>query len=108
MFIAFASKNQLCLNSELGDNIFKSEYITVVELEDGKLKKVTNVENLFFNQVVEPVAFAELIKTTKAEFLVVTKVENAAIMNELIKQHVAVKEGSSGRIAALLENFQKF
>jgi predicted Fe-Mo cluster-binding NifX family protein len=108
MLIAFASQNQLGLNSELSANISQAEYITMVELEAGKLKKVTNVENLFFNQVVEPVAFAAFIKTTKAELFVVTTVKNIAITNELIKNNVLVEEGSSGRIAALLENFQKF
>jgi len=108
MLIAFASKNQLGLNSELGANISQAEYIKVVELEAGKLKKVTNVENPFFNQSVDPVAFAAFISTTKAEFLVVTALEKEAITNELIKNPVLVKEGSSGRIAGLLENFQKF
>lgn len=108
MLIAFASKNHLGLNSELGANISKSEYITVVELEAGKLKKVTNVENPLFNQSVDPMTFAAFIKTTQAEFLVVTAIEKEAVRNEIIKNHVIIKEGSIGRIASLLENFQKF
>ena len=106
MIIAFASKNHLGLNSDLGSNISQSEYFTVVEIEDAKLKRVRNVENVFFKQEVDAVAFAEFIKETKAEKLVVLSVENAAITNELLRGNVSIQEGSAGRIADLLENFQ--
>lgn len=106
MIIAFASKNHLGLNSDLGSNISQSEYFTVVELEGAKLKRVRNVENIYFKQEVDAVAFAEFIKQTKAEKLVVSSVENADITKELLKNNVSVDETSEGRIANLLENFQ--
>ncbi|MCX6086618.1 MAG: hypothetical protein NTW63_02550 [Caldiserica bacterium] len=106
MIIAFASKNHLGLNSELGSNISQSEYFTVVELEGAKLKKVRNVENVYFRQEVDAVAFAEFIKETKAEKLVVSSVENADITKELLKGNVSVDEAREGRIADLLEDFQ--
>lgn len=106
MIIAFASKNHLGLNSDLGSDISHSEYFTIVEIEGGKLKKVTNVENVFFKQEVDVVAFAEFIKETKAEKLVVSSVENADIANELLKDNVLVQEGSAGRIADILKTFQ--
>jgi predicted Fe-Mo cluster-binding NifX family protein len=106
MIIAFASKNHLGLNSDLGSNISQSEYFTVVEIEGAKLKKVRNVENVYFKQEVDAVAFAEFIKETKAEKLVVSSVENAAITNELLRGNVSIQEGSAGRIADLLENSQ--
>lgn len=106
MIIAFASKNHLGLNSDLGSNISQSEYFTVVEIEGAKLKKVRNVENVYFRQEVDAVAFAEFIKETKAEKLVVSSVENADIAKELLKGNVSVDEAREGRIADLLENFQ--
>ncbi|AFK86205.1 hypothetical protein V518_2518 [Thermoanaerobacterium aotearoense SCUT27] len=36
MILAFASKNHLGLNSDIGSDIVNSEYITVAEVEDGK------------------------------------------------------------------------
>jgi predicted Fe-Mo cluster-binding NifX family protein len=106
MIIAFASKNHLGLNSELGSNISQSEYFTVVELEGAKLKRVRNVENVYFKQEVDAGAFAEFIKETKAERLVVSSVENADITKELLKGNVSVDEAREGRIADLLEDFQ--
>ena len=103
MIIAFASKNHLGLNSDLGSNISQSEYFTVVELEGAKLKRVRNVENIYFKQEVDAVAFAEFIKQTKAEKLVVSSVENADITKELLKNNVSVDEASEGRIANLLK-----
>lgn len=77
-----------------------------MEIESAKLKKVRNVENVYFRQEVDAVAFAEFIKETKAEKLVVSSVENAAITNELLKGNVSVQEGSAGRIADILKTFQ--
>jgi predicted Fe-Mo cluster-binding NifX family protein len=106
MIIAFASKNHLGLNSDLGSNISQSEYFTVVELEGARLKKVRNVENVYFKQEVDAGVFAELIKETGAEKLVVSSVENADITKELLKGNVSVDEARGGRIADLLKDFQ--
>jgi predicted Fe-Mo cluster-binding NifX family protein len=106
MIIAFASKNHLGLNSELGSNISQSEYFTVAELEGARLKRVRNVENVYFKQEVDAGAFAKFIKETKAERLVVSSVENADITKELLKGNVSVDEAREGRIADLLEDFQ--
>jgi predicted Fe-Mo cluster-binding NifX family protein len=106
MIIAFASKNHLGLNSDLGSNISQSEYFTVVELEGARLKKVRNVENVYFKQEVDAGVFAELIKETGAEKLVVSSVENTDITKELLKGNVSVDEARGGRIADLLKDFQ--
>jgi predicted Fe-Mo cluster-binding NifX family protein len=108
MIIAFASKNHLGLNSDLGRSIAQSAYLTVVEVEGGRLVKVTNVENAFFGQEnVDSQAVASFIASAGAERLVVGSIDNEDIARELQEKNVSVQEAPVGRIADLLKDIQK-
>lgn len=105
MIIAFASKNHLGLNSDIGSDIVNSEYITVAEVEDGKLKKVKNVENIFYNdRKLDAKKFVEFISETKAEMFVVMNISEE-IKTELLKNNISVKLVTLGRIADILKGF---
>ena len=108
MIIAFASKNHLGLNSDLGRNIAQSVYFTVVEVDGDKLRKVTNVENVFFEQEgVDAGEVASFIASTDAERLVVGSIENEEVTRELFQRKISVQEVPVARIADLLKDFQK-
>ncbi|MDK2806285.1 MAG: hypothetical protein PWQ94_1449 [Thermoanaerobacterium sp.] len=105
MIIAFASKNHLGLNSDIGSDIVNSEYITVAEVEDGKLKKVKNVENIFYNdQKLNVKDFVDFISKTNAEIFVVMNISEE-IKTELLKNNISVKLVTLGRIADILKSF---
>lgn len=105
MIIAFASKNHLGLNSDIGSDIVNSEYITVAEVEDGKLKKVKNVENIFYNdQKLNVKDFVDFISKTNAEIFVVMNISEE-IKEELLKNNISVKLVTLGRIADILNTF---
>lgn len=105
MIIAFASKNHLGLNSDIGSDIVNSEYITVAEIEDGKLKKVKNVENIFYNdQKLNAKDFVDFISKTNAEIFVVMNISEE-IKAELLKNNISVKLVTLGRIADILKGF---
>ncbi|ORX23854.1 hypothetical protein BVF91_04870 [Thermoanaerobacterium sp. PSU-2] len=105
MIIAFASKNHLGLNSDIGSDIVNSEYITVAEIEDGKLKKVKNVENIFYNdQKLNAKDFVDFISKTNAEIFVVMNISEE-IKTELLKNNISVKLVTLGRIADILKGF---
>ncbi|AEF16517.1 MULTISPECIES: NifB/NifX family molybdenum-iron cluster-binding protein [Thermoanaerobacterium] len=105
MIIAFASKNHLGLNSDIGSDIVNSEYITVAEVEDGKLKKVKNVENIFYNdQKLNAKDFVDFISKTNAEIFVVMNISEE-IKAELLKNNISVKLVTLGRIADILKSF---
>ncbi|WHE07692.1 NifB/NifX family molybdenum-iron cluster-binding protein [Thermoanaerobacterium thermosaccharolyticum] len=105
MIIAFASKNHLGLNSDIGSDIVNSEYITVAEVEDGKLKKVKNVENIFYNdQKLNAKDFVDFISKTNAEIFVVMNISEE-IKAELLKNNISVKLVTLGRIADILNTF---
>lgn len=105
MILAFASKNHLGLNSDIGSDIVNSEYITVAEVEDGKLKKVKNVENIFYNdQKLNAKDFVDFISKTNAEIFVVMNISEE-IKTELLKNNISVKLVTLGRIADILKSF---
>ncbi|EGD52160.1 hypothetical protein TheetDRAFT_1080 [Thermoanaerobacter ethanolicus JW 200] len=104
MIIVFASKNHLGLNSDIGSSIVSSEYFTVAEIENGKLKKVKNVENPFFKEEkINTQKFIDFIKNTNAQKIVVSAVDNADIENELLLNHIEVIKNVNGRIADILK-----
>ncbi len=108
MITAFASKNHLGLNSDLGKSIAESAYFTVVEVEGDKLRKVTNVENVFFEQQsVDATEVASLIASTGAERLIVGSIGNEEVTRELLQRNISVQEAPVARIADLLEKMQK-
>ena len=108
MIIAFASKNHLGLNSDLGGTIAQSAYFTVVEVDGDKLRKVTNVENVFFEQeAADAGEVANFIASTDAERLVVGSIENEEVARELLQRNISVQEAPVGRIADLLKDIQK-
>jgi hypothetical protein len=106
MIIAFASKNHLGLNSDVGKDIYNSEYFTIVEInEEGKLIKVKNVENKFYNiRDMEPGWIIDLMKDLKVEKFFINQLENDILKNEFIKNNILIKENISGRIADILKN----
>jgi len=98
-------KIHLGLNSDIGSDIVNSEYITVAEVEDGKLKKVKNVENIFYNdQKLNVKDFVDFISKTNAEIFVVMNISEE-IKEELLKNNISVKLVTLGRIADILNTF---
>jgi len=106
MIVAFASKNHLGLNSDIGKDIYNSEYFTIVETnEEGKLIKVKNVENKFYNiKDIEHSWIIDLMKSLKVEKFVINLLENEILREEFTKNNILVKENISGRIADALRN----
>lgn len=103
MVIAVASKNHLGLNSQIGDTISSSQYFTIIDMEGNALKKVKNLENIFFEKhEIDEAAFTEFIKETKAEKFVIKEFERADIKNHLLQNGISVIDGISGRIADIL------
>ncbi|EIW00927.1 NifB/NifX family molybdenum-iron cluster-binding protein [Thermoanaerobacter siderophilus] len=104
MIIAFASKNHLGLNSDVGSSIVSSEYFTVAEIENRKLKKVKNVENPFFKEEkINAQKFVDFIKNTNAQKVVISALDNADIENELLLNDIEVIKNVNGRIADILK-----
>jgi len=105
MKIAFASKNHLGLNSDIGSEIVNSEYITVAEIDDGRLKKVRNIENIFYgNQNVDEIAFANFIVESEAKIFVIMNI-NDVIKSALNAKEISVKLVKLDRIAVILKEF---
>lgn len=106
VIIVFASKNHMGLNSDLGRNISDSEYFTVVETENAKIKKVTNVENDFFGlKSSDADKIAEFIKELSAEKLIVGEIDKEA-KDKLASNNIEVIQGYEGRIADMVFKFQ--
>ncbi|NNG67592.1 NifB/NifX family molybdenum-iron cluster-binding protein [Caldanaerobacter subterraneus] len=104
MIIAFASKNHLGLNSDVGSSIVSSEYFTVAEIENRKLKKVKNVENPFFKEEkINTQKFIDFIKNINAQKVVISALDNADIENELLLNDIEVIKNVNGRIADILK-----
>ncbi|MGB9666370.1 MAG: NifB/NifX family molybdenum-iron cluster-binding protein [Candidatus Cryosericum sp.] len=107
MIIAFASKNHLGLNSDLGATIAQSAYFTVVELEGERLKKVTNLENAFTaGAVLDGEEVAQVLASTGAEMLVVGSIENEAVTRALLQRGIALREIPVARVADVLKKIQ--
>lgn len=103
--IAFASKNHLGLNSDIGSEIVNSEYITVAEIDDGKLKKVRNIENIFYgNQNVDKIAFAGFIAESEAKTFVIMHMSDE-IKSALNAKKISIKLVKLDRIADILKEF---
>ncbi|TZE82768.1 NifB/NifX family molybdenum-iron cluster-binding protein [Calorimonas adulescens] len=106
MKIAFASKNHLGLNSEVGTSISGSEYFTVADIEDKELKKVQNIENIFYgHQNIDDNEFIKFIQSLKIDKLVLFKIDDPAVKEKLSKNNISVIEGANGRIADVLNSF---
>ena len=106
MKIAFALKNHLGLNSEVGASISGSEYFTVVDIEDKKLKKVQNIENIFYeHQNIDEDEFIKFIQSLEIDKLAIFKIDDPAIKEKLKNNNISVIEGVNGRIADVLNSF---
>lgn len=106
MIIAFASKNHLGLNSDLGATIAQSAYFTVVELEGERLKKVTNVENAFAGgAVLDGEEVSQVLASVGAEMLVVG-VGDEAVTRALLQRGIALREIPVARVADVLKKIQ--
>lgn len=107
MTIAFASKNHLGLNSDLGATIAQSEYFTIVELEGERLKKVANLENAFLGAAaVDGDGIARVMASVGAEMLVVGSVGDEAVTRALLQRGIALREVPVVRVADVLKRIQ--
>lgn len=87
------------LNSDVSEYPDRCPYYTLVELNENKIEKVTNIEN-------DTEKISSVIKEQKADVFIAAKISRE-LRESIEKLGVDVVANASGRIADVINNFVK-
>ena len=104
--IAIASEDHMGLNSKVSAHFGRCPYYTLVEVENGEIKKVSNVENPYYVSHGQPGDAPNFIKQQGADVIIAGGMGPRAIdfFNQLGIEAVT---GASGRVADVIESYLK-
>lgn len=102
--IAVASEDHMGLNSQVSAHFGRCPYYTLVEIEDDKIKQVTNVENPYYISHGQPGLAPNFIKQQGAQVIIAGGMGPRAIefFNEL---GIETATGAIGRTADVVNSY---
>ena len=104
--IAIASEDHMGLNSKVSAHFGRCPYYTLVEVENGEIRKVSNVENPYYVSHGQPGDAPNFIKQQGADVIIAGGMGPRAIQffNELGIEAVT---GAIGRVADAVNSYIK-
>ncbi|MCD6232629.1 NifB/NifX family molybdenum-iron cluster-binding protein [Candidatus Aerophobetes bacterium] len=104
--IAVASNNEKGLDSQVSAHFGRCPYYTLVEIEEGEIKKVTSLQNPYYFTHGEPGQVPEFIKKQGAE-VVITGGMGPRAIGFFDKLGIKVATGASGNVAEAVDSYLK-
>jgi predicted Fe-Mo cluster-binding NifX family protein len=104
--IMVASEDHMGLNSQVSSHFGRCTYYTLVELEDNKIKKITNVENPYYSNHGQPGQVPNFINQQGAEVIIAGGMGPQAI--KFFKDFkIETVTGANGRVADVVNSYLK-